>query len=130
MGLYAGDPVGELGYLQAQQFRACRLVADTGLHAMRWTRGQTIDWFVANTGRPRASMQSEVDRYCGTPGQACGYKIGHTEINRLRDKARVALGPKFDLRDFNDAVVEAGAVPLPVLADVIDRHVAMLKRGA
>ncbi|MBW8708409.1 MAG: DUF885 domain-containing protein [Alphaproteobacteria bacterium] len=130
MGLYAGDPVGELGYLQAQQFRACRLVADTGLHAMRWTREQTIDWFVANTGRPRASMQSEVDRYCGTPGQACGYKIGHTEINRLRDKARTALGSKFDLRDFNDALVTAGAVPLPVLADLIDRHVAMLKRGA
>ena len=124
LGMYAEDPVGELGYLQAQQFRACRLVADTGLHAMRWTREQTIDWFVANAGHTRASMQSEVDRYCGTPGQACGYKIGHTEINRLRDKAKMELGARFDPRDFNDTVVEAGAVPLTVLASIIDGHIA------
>lgn len=124
IGLYADDPFGELGYLQQQQFRACRLVVDTGLHAMRWTRNQSIDWFVDNTGRPRASMQSEVDRYCGWPGQACGYKMGHTEINRLRAKAQKALGAKFDLRDFNDMVVEAGAVPLTVLASVVDAHLA------
>ncbi|HWX89480.1 MAG TPA: DUF885 family protein, partial [Rhizomicrobium sp.] len=127
LGMYAGDSVGELGYLQAQQFRACRLVADTGLHAMRWTRTQTIDWMVTNTGKPRGSIQSEVDRYCGTPGQACGYKIGHTEINRLRDKAKAALRAKFDLRDFNDTVVKAGAVPMTVLASVIDGHVKTLK---
>jgi uncharacterized protein (DUF885 family) len=125
--MYAGDSVGELGYLQAQQFRACRLVADTGLHAMRWTRTQTIDWMVTNTGKPRGSIQSEVDRYCGTPGQACGYKVGHTEIIRLRDKAKAALGAKFDLRDFNDTVVKAGAVPMTVLASVIDGHVKALK---
>jgi len=129
-GLYADDPFGELGYLQAQQFRACRLVADTGLHAMRWTREKTINWLVDNGGRPRASMQSEVDRYCGTPGQACGYKVGHTEINRLRDKAKTELGAKFDLRDFNDTVVEAGAVPLTVLTSMIDSHVAALKKRA
>jgi uncharacterized protein (DUF885 family) len=127
LGMYAEDPVGELGYLQAQQFRACRLVADTGLHAMRWTRTQTIDWLVTNGGKPRASMQSEVDRYCGTPGQACGYKIGHTEINRLRAKAKAELGAKFDLRDFNDTVVKAGAVPMTVLASVMDGHVKTLK---
>jgi len=130
LGMYADDPFGELGYLQAQQFRACRLVADTGLHALRWTRNQTIDWLVNNTGRPRASMQSEVDRYCGTPGQACGYKIGHTEINRLRDKAKARLGAKFDLRDFNDTVVEAGAVPLTVLASIMDAHVAAIGKRA
>jgi len=130
IGLYADDPFGELGYLQAQQFRACRLVADTGLHAMRWTREKTINWLVDNGGRPRASMQSEVDRYCGTPGQACGYKVGHTEINRLRDKAKTELGAKFDLRDFNDTVVEAGAVPLTVLTSMIDGHVAALKKRA
>jgi uncharacterized protein (DUF885 family) len=126
--MYADDPVGELGYLQAQQFRACRLVADTGLHAMRWTRQQTIDWLVDHAGRPRASMQSEVDRYCGTPGQACGYKIGHTEINRLRDKAKTELGTRFDLRDFNDTVVEAGAVPLTVLASMVEAHVAAARK--
>ncbi len=130
IGMYAGEPFGELGYLQAQQFRACRLVVDTGLHAMRWTRQHAIDWFVDNTGRPRASMQSEVDRYCSTPGQACGYKIGHTEINRLRDKAKRELGPKFDLRDFNDTVVKAGAVPLTVLASALDAHVSAMKRGS
>ena len=96
---------------------------------MRWTRQHAIDWFVDNTGRPRASMQSEVDRYCSTPGQACGYKIGHTEINRLRDKAKRELGPKFDLRDFNDTVVKAGAVPMTVLASALDAHVAAMKRG-
>jgi uncharacterized protein (DUF885 family) len=129
IGMYADDPFGELGYLQAQQFRACRLVVDTGLHAMRWTRQQSIDWFVENTGRPRASMQSEVDRYCSTPGQACGYKIGHTEINRLRDKAKRELGAKFDLRAFNDTVVTAGAVPLTVLASAVDAQIAAKKRA-
>jgi uncharacterized protein (DUF885 family) len=119
-----------LGYLQAQQFRACRLVVDTGLHAMRWTRQQAVDWLVTSTGRPRDGMQSEIDRYCATPGQACGYKIGHTEINRLRDKVKSALGARFDLRDFNDTVVKAGAVPLPVLASAMDAHVAAMKRGS
>ena len=129
IGMYKEDSFGELGYLQAQQFRACRLVVDTGLHAMRWTRQQSIDWFVENTGRPRASMQSEVDRYCSTPGQACGYKIGHTEINRLRDQAKRELGTKFDLREFNDTVVTAGAVPLTVLASVVDAQIAARKRA-
>jgi len=129
-GMYRDDPLGELGYLQAQQFRACRLVVDTGLHALRWTRNQAIDWIVGATGRPRASMQSEIDRYCATPGQACGYKIGHTEINRLRDKVKIELGARFDLRDFNDTVVKTGAVPLTVLASAMQAHVAAMKRGA
>jgi uncharacterized protein (DUF885 family) len=68
-------------------------------------------------------MTSEIDRYCGTPGQACGYKVGHTEINRLRDKAKAGLGAKYDLRTFDDLLVETGAVPLPVLADVVDSYV-------
>jgi uncharacterized protein (DUF885 family) len=124
MGLYADDPFGKLGYLQAQQFRACRLVADTGLHAKRWTREQTVDFLTTATGRARAAMTSETDRYIGTPGQACGYKVGHTEINRLRDGAKKRLGKRFDVRDFDDAVVEAGSVPLTVLATVIDTYVA------
>ncbi len=124
MGLYADDPFGKLGYLQAQQFRACRLVADTGLHAKRWTRTQTIDFLAGATGRARGAMTSETDRYIGTPGQACGYKVGHTEINRLRDGAKKKLGKRFDLRDFDDAVVEAGSVPLTVLATVVDTYVA------
>jgi uncharacterized protein (DUF885 family) len=69
-------------------------------------------------------MTSEVDRYCGTPGQACGYKVGHTEINRLRDRAKAAMGPRYDVRDFNDLVVKTGGVPLTVLATVVDGYIA------
>ncbi len=124
LGMYTDDPFGKLGYLQSIQMRACRLVVDTGLHAKRWTRGQAVDWFVANNGAPRARLASEVDRYCAWPGQATGYKIGHSEINRLRGKARAALGARFDIRAFDDAIVECGAVPLTVLAQVVDTYVA------
>ncbi len=124
IGLYDHHPLARLGYLQAQQFRACRLVVDTGLHALRWTREQAVQWMVEQTGRTAATMTSEVDRYCGTPGQACGYKTGHNELLRLRDKARAKLGKRFDLRDFDDWVVEAGSVPLTVLAAIIDAKIA------
>ena len=127
VGMYAHDPFGRLGYLQAQRFRAARLAVDTGLHHKRWGREQAIKWMVAATGRAERAVTSEVDRYCGGPGQACGYKVGHTEIVRLREVAKKALGPKFDLRDFNDAVVETGGVPITVLASVIDRYVAAKK---
>jgi uncharacterized protein (DUF885 family) len=124
LGLYATDPFGQLGYLQAQQFRACRLVVDTGLHAKRWTRDQAIQYLVENTGRGLGSMTSEVDRYSVSPGQACGYKIGHSEILRLREKAKTALGAKFSLADFNDRVVATGGVPLTVLGNVVDNYIA------
>jgi uncharacterized protein (DUF885 family) len=119
-GAYADDWAGQLGYLQAQRFRAVRLVVDTGLHALRWSRDQAIRWAVENSGRTEAAMTSEIDRYCATPGQACGYKIGHTEINRMRDKARAVLGPRFDVRRFNDLLLETGAVPMSVLDGVVD----------
>jgi uncharacterized protein (DUF885 family) len=123
IGMYDEDWAGRLGYLQAQKFRAVRLVVDTGLHAKRWTREQAVQWAVDNSGRTREAMTSEIDRYCGTPGQACGYKVGHTEINRLRDRAKAGLGPRYDLRTFDDLLVKTGAVPLTVLADVVDRYV-------
>lgn len=126
IGMYAGDPFGQLGYLAGQKMRAGRLVVDTGLHAKRWTRQQAIDWFQQATGDPREAMTSEVDRYCASPGQACGYKVGHTELLRLRAKMKAALGAGFDLRDYNDTVVKAGAVPLTVLAEVIE---ARIKKG-
>ena len=126
MGMYETDWAGQLGYLQAQRFRAIRLVVDTGMHAKRWTREQAIDWAVQNSGRTKQSMTSEIDRYTSTPGQACGYKVGHTEINRMRDKAKAALGAKFDIRAFNDTLVKTGAVPLTVLASEVD---AMVARG-
>ncbi len=124
LGLYADDPFGQLGYLQAQQFRACRLVVDTGLHSMRWTRAQSVDFLTSETGKGKAAMTSEVDRYCVAPGQACGYKIGHNAIIRLRAKAQAALGPKFTLAGFDDAVVMTGGVPLSVLAAAIDDYIA------
>lgn len=128
IGMYEDDPLGRLGYLAGQKMRAGRLVVDTGLHAKRWTREHAIDWFQQCTGSPRNGVTSEVDRYCASPGQACGYKVGHTELLQLREKMKSALGPKFDLRDYNDTVVKAGAVPLTVLAQVIDARTAALKR--
>ena len=124
MGMYENDWAGQLGYLQFQRFRAIRLVVDTGLHAKRWSREQAINWAVANAGRTLAAMTSEIDRYTSSPGQACGYKIGHNEINRLRDKAKVALGAKFDIRTFNDTLVRTGAVPMTVLGSEVDRLIA------
>jgi uncharacterized protein (DUF885 family) len=99
-------------------------VVDTGLHALRWTRDQAIDWFVTTNGDDRNSVTGEVDRYCSMPGQACGYKIGHLEILRLRDKAKAALGSKYDLRKYDDAVVLGGSVPMTLLETVIDRYIA------
>jgi uncharacterized protein (DUF885 family) len=128
-GLYDNDPFGRIGYLQAQQFRACRLVADTGLHAMGWSRAQTVQFLTTETGNSVPAMTSETDRYCVMPGQACGYKMGHNEILRLRDHARSALAGKFDEASFNDAIVETGGVPLTVLATAIDTHIRAVQHG-
>ena len=116
LGVYEDDPYGRLGYLQSIAFRACRLVVDTGLHAKRWTREQAIRWFAETNGSGIEEVTSEVDRYCAWPGQACGYKVGHSEINRMRARSQQALGGKFDMRHFNDLVVQAGGVPMVVLA--------------
>jgi len=124
LGMYDEDSAGRLGYLMGLSWRAVRLVVDTGIHALGWTRAQALSEFVAATGLPRSNAESEVDRYCAWPGQACGYKLGQTEINVQRDRARTALGARFDLRDFNQAVVEGGNVPLDVLAGEVSRYVA------
>ncbi len=128
-GLYDNDPFGRLGYLQAQRFRAVRLIVDTGLHAMQWSRDKAIATIVANTGRAKSAATSEIDRYCASPGQACGYKIGHNEILRQRTRAKSALGPKFDLRDFNDALVMTGGVPLTVIDGVVSRLIAKAQKA-
>ncbi|MES2444320.1 MAG: DUF885 domain-containing protein [Pseudomonadota bacterium] len=127
LGVYDANPVERLGYLQGLAFRACRLVVDTGLHAKRWTRAQAIEWFATTNGSGIDEVSSEVDRYCSWPGQACGYKVGHSEINRLRDKAKAALGERYDFKAFNDAVVLGGNVPMTVLGRVIDAHIAARK---
>jgi uncharacterized protein (DUF885 family) len=122
LGAYENDRVGRLGYLQSIAFRACRLVVDTGIHAKRWTREQAVKFFVDVNGSNPEEVASEVDRYCSWPGQACGYKVGHGEINRQRQKATKALGPRFDVQAFNDTVVLGGNVPLDVLAKSVDEY--------
>lgn len=123
LGMYDGDPAGRLGYLMGLSWRAVRLVVDPGIHALGWSRDKALAEFVAATGLPLSNAASEVDRYCAWPGQACGYKLGQTEINAQRDRARAALGARFDLRDFNQAVVEGGNVPLDVLAGEVSRYI-------
>ncbi len=122
LGAYETDRVGRLGYLQSLAFRACRLVVDTGLHAKNWTREQGVRYFVEVNGSNPEEVASEVDRYCSWPAQACGYKVGHTEINRLRQKAQSALGARYDLKAFNDTVVLGGNVPLDVLGRNVDEY--------
>ncbi|GAA4775964.1 DUF885 family protein [Stakelama sediminis] len=124
LGVYDSDPMGRLGYLQSLAFRACRLVVDTGLHAKRWSREQAIRWFATTNGSTVDEVTGEVDRYCSWPGQACGYKVGHTTINRLRDKAKQQLGGKYDFKAFNDTVVLGGGVPMTVLGRNVDRYIA------
>ena len=122
LGAYERDRVGRLGYLQSIAFRACRLVVDTGLHAKRWTREEGVRFFVDVNGSNPEEVASEVDRYCSWPGQACGYKVGHSEINRQRDKAKEARGSRFDVKAFNDTLVLGGNVPLDVLARNVDEY--------
>ena len=129
LGVYESSPVGRLGYMQALAFRACRLVVDTGLHAKRWTREEANHWFVQNNGSNPIEVRGEVDRYCAWPGQACGYKVGHTAINQLREKAKTALGDKFDFRQFNDAIVLSGPVPMTVLGRVVDDYISREKNA-
>ncbi len=124
LGVYDQDPLGKLGYLQSLAFRACRLVVDTGIHAKRWTREQAVQWFATTNGSTVKEVSAEVDRYCVWPGQACGYKVGHTEINRQRERAQQALGSAYDLRQFDDAVVKGGNVPMTLLSQSIDRYIA------
>ncbi len=126
LGVYDDFPVGRLGYLQSLAFRACRLVVDTGLHAgsKRWTRDQGVEFFARENGSNPEDVRGEVDRYCTWPGQACGYKVGHSMINRLRAGAQTALGDRYDVRAFNDAVVTGGNVPMTVLGRVMDAYVA------
>jgi uncharacterized protein (DUF885 family) len=129
LGVYDDFPEGRLGFLQSLAFRAARLVVDTGLHAKRWSRQQGLEYFVNANGSNPGEMASEVDRYCSWPGQACGYKVGHTTIVRERDKAKAQLGQKFDLRFFDDAVVLGGNVPMDVLAKNVDDYIARTRKA-
>jgi uncharacterized protein (DUF885 family) len=123
MGLY-DDPYDRMGQLAYEMWRAVRLVVDTGMHAKGWSRDRAIAYFKDNAPKTDQDVVNEIDRYIGTPGQALAYKIGQLKISELRARAKRALGDKFDLRDFNDAVLETGSVPLETLERHIDAWIA------
>ncbi|MFL5237777.1 MAG: DUF885 domain-containing protein [Rhizomicrobium sp.] len=127
IGMYDSDSVGRIGYLKFQLFRANRCVVDTGIHHMRWTREQAIQHFIDSDGEAPGFATREVERYCSTPGQACSYKIGHTVWTRARDRAKAALGARYNIKDFHDAGLNCGRVPLDVLDAVFDRYIATAK---
>jgi uncharacterized protein (DUF885 family) len=118
MGLYETE-LDRFGMLTYQAWRACRLVVDTGLHALRWTREQAIEFFLENVALSETEVLNEVDRYIIWPGQALAYMIGQREIMALREEARKTLGARFDIREFHDVVLRNGAVPLPTLRAVV-----------
>jgi uncharacterized protein (DUF885 family) len=122
MGLYTDD-LARMGLFAADSWRASRLVVDTGLHAMGWSRQHAIDWMAAHTPLPRLEVETEIDRYISFPGQALAYMVGRREIVRLRAMAAEQLAERFDLRDFHDLVLRAGILPLPALARTVERWV-------
>lgn len=128
-GVYA-DPYDYFGRLSDEIWRACRLVVDTGMHAMGWTRQQAIDYMLANSAGTELDTVSEIDRYIGWPGQACAYKIGELKILELRSRAEKALGNQFDVRAFHDEVLGAGALPLSVLDMRIDRWIEKQQKAS
>jgi uncharacterized protein (DUF885 family) len=126
VGFYQ-DPYSEYGRLENEMWRSVRLVVDTGVHEDHWTRQQMVDYFHAHTAMDDTNIGTEVDRYIAWPGQALAYKLGQTEILELRERAKRALGPKFDIRKFHDAVLDDGPVPLDVLTHQITRWIAEQK---
>jgi uncharacterized protein (DUF885 family) len=124
MGMYADDPWGRIGYMHDAMFRGVRLVVDSGMHAMKWSREQAVKYYTDTLGDLDASAVTEVERYCVWPGQACGYMLGKLDILKNRAKAQAALGPKFDIREFHKAILVCGAVPLTILDKVVDRFIA------
>jgi len=123
MGLYSG-PLERIGMLSADSVRAGRLVVDTGIHAKGWTRQQAIDYFLANSPMSQTSVEDEVDRYIGMPGQALSYMIGRLEINRMREEAEAAMGDRFDIKGFHDTVLSSGLVPMETLDRMVQEWAA------
>lgn len=127
LGMYDDDPLGRIGYLKFQLFRAGRCIVDTGIHHLGWSREKAIQTFIDLEGDAPGFATREVERYCATPGQACSYKIGHTVWTRARERAKSALGARYDIKDFHEAGLGSGRVPLDVLDSVIDAYIAQRK---
>jgi uncharacterized protein (DUF885 family) len=119
MGMYEDDPFGDLGRLQAELHRAVRLVTDTGMHAKKWSREKAIKYMVDTEGLDEATATSEIERYVVWPGQALGYKLGQLKILALREEAQQALGDQFDIRDFNQQVLDVASAPLPFIETTV-----------
>jgi uncharacterized protein (DUF885 family) len=124
MGMYSGD-IDRLGVLSFDSWRACRLVVDTGMHALGWSRQEAIDYLIENSPQAPNNIVNEVDRYIAWPGQALAYKIGQQQIVRLRESARSSMGPRFDIKGFHDTVLGSGPVPLPVLRGLVEAWIAV-----
>ncbi len=122
LGLYE-DPYQYFGNLSAEMHRAIRLVVDTGLHAMGWTREQAIQYSLENEAESKASITSEIERYMANPGQALSYKIGQLKIMELRARAEQALGDEFDIKEFHHMVLQTGCIPLAILEEQIDQWI-------
>lgn len=127
MGVYEGNPVGQIGYLQSLMFRATRLVVDSGMHAKRWSRERAIDFMRDALGDAESAVTTEIERYCVWPGQACSYKLGHNKWVELREASKAALGDRFDIRAFHDIGLGTGGVPLTVLDKVMTEWTATQK---
>jgi uncharacterized protein (DUF885 family) len=123
LGFYKNDPFGNLGRLQAEMFRAVRLVVDTGIHYKKWTREEAIDYMILNTGMTTTEVSTEIERYIVMPGQACAYKIGMLKILELRENAKKKLGSQFDLKEFHNVVLKNGAVPLDILEEIVGNYI-------
>ena len=130
MGIYADDPLGDLGRLQAEMFRAVRLVVDTGLHAKRWSREQAIAYMVEKTGMSEAEVTREIERYVVWPGQATGYKVGQLALLKMRADAERELGAKFDLKAFHEVLLMNGAMPLGILEGLVRDWITARKSAA
>jgi uncharacterized protein (DUF885 family) len=119
MGMYKDDPLGDLGRLQAEMFRAVRLVVDTGMHAKRWSREDAIDYMLSKTGMTEEEVTREIERYVVWPGQATAYKVGQLYILRLRAMAEKELGDDFDIKEFHEMILLNGAMPLEILEESV-----------
>ena len=126
---FQNDPFDNIGRLQAELFRAVRLVVDTGFHKKRWTREKAITYMLNNTGMAESDVISEIERYIVMPGQATAYKVGMMKILEVREEAKTALGDKFILGEFHDVILKNGAVPLDILNRLVERWVAKKLAG-
>ncbi|MBT8058789.1 MAG: DUF885 domain-containing protein [Gammaproteobacteria bacterium] len=123
MGLLE-DPYDNIGRLQSELFRSVRLVVDTGIHAMRWSREEAIDYMLRNTGMAESDVVAEIERYFVMPGQATAYKVGMIKIMELRERAETELGERFDIREFHDVILTSGSMPLDILEELVDKYIA------